>query len=526
MYYKRRYYNSNADRLQRISDYAKGMVLNFMVKHRKLFKIREFTFDSSKKDWCEKFLVLERKDYPYDPTKWIGGSDKTPKIKTVGSKKVSKPSLKLKEIHCCEVIDIDGFDQQVLKLMLRDGYKYRKHGVFSSRTKELQELLINVKNDLDIMKWGTLFTIDVKKTKCAEKCDLIDKIDVRYVKTLESYFILSYVVRPSQKFDESLNRIIQENNTWLERINYNTWREILKTKIFISHYNLHINSKSANVSGLIDDLKHQLHSQFVKKYGGLFSKDGGSEALPSIEYYETDSIDTICKHDNLSMYFDKHRKEWFKIKNSSVEFRFNDFRSQSFQSNIQVLSQVSKDDRSDQIDPFERQKLFQTLTFPCVFREVTNIQISKLNKLKRGVYDFTRKLITPNILKKLWIIGLNRSFFEHKKSLTYFTLMLIRYKREFSKEKMKLYMYEYPFDQVILPVTSKATNNADISFLDFVIGRLAGQFSRIKEKTDDVNEVFEHVEELVKFHSNYLLQIFALIVGMTALVLALIGLLN
>lgn len=429
---------------------------------------------------------------------------------------INYTNIELAELHFFEVIEIDNFDIYQRKVIS----KFAKEKIFfsSSEHNNLKENLSKVKDNLDVISTGALFSLDFRK-KEIKNSNLIDFVDVSYIKTKEAYFILRIEVTPNNQFKSIFQNIICQEDCSFSIIHFNSFLEILKTKRFISHENFITSMKCQSIQNLISDLNEQVKFNVTRHLKGIFHESTLSKYLPSIEYYEVENIIDFHKDSNLSFNFDRGFDGPFKSSDNEIEVYLSDFNEEKV-SNIQVVKKKGHGKKNAQENDMtdyaklETYFLLNSLAFPCVFKAILQENKIKLNKLKRDIYDFIGDSSKTSKLRLIFFFINNRKYIQLKVKLTQVILTLNRFKSEFSKREFIFYTNHFQLSEF------KATNPRQDSnnLLDNIINSFEFQIERLDNKTKDANNVFKSIEELNSYRTNLLLQIISIFIGLLALV--------
>lgn len=314
-------------------------------------------------------------------------------------------NIQLKTIVFYEAIEIDNFDTYRKKILSR----FTNNQIFYSDKENLEQKLLEVKNNLDAISRGNLFALKYKK-KVKRTNDLMSSINVSYIKTNESYFILKIQVTPSEKFNSIFKQIIISKDVSLSFPHYNTFFNILKTRRFISYESINNSLKCKNIANLVSDINQQVKLNVTKYLKGYFHNSKTSSILPSVEFYEVDSIIDFHKDDNLKNNFNTGFNGYFALPDNEIEIYFSDSSGRK-QNLIQVVkqrehgSQERQENNYTDYDKIETYSLLESLGFPCVFRGILKKQSENLNKLKRDIYDFVNntKRLDSSHKRNFWL---------------------------------------------------------------------------------------------------------------------------
>lgn len=429
---------------------------------------------------------------------------------------INYTDIDLAELHFFEVIEIDNFDIYQQKVIS----KFAKQKIFfsSSGYKDLKENLSKVKDDLDTISTGGLFSLNFKKRENKDS-DLIDFVNVSYIKTNESYFMLRIEVTPNKKFKSIFEKILDQDDSSTSIIRFKPFFEILKTKRFISHENFVTSIKCLSIQNLISDINEQVKLNVTRHLKGIFHDGTSSKYLPCIEYFEVENINEFHKDSNLRFNFDRGFDGPFKSQDNEIEIYLSDLRREKI-SNIQVVKKRGHGKREGEGNnmtnyaKLETHYLLKSLAFPCVFKAILHENRIKLNKLKRDIYDFIGDSSKNSRFRFLFFFIRNRKYIELKLKLTQVILTLKRFESEFSKQELVFYTSDFQLSEFKATNPRRDSNN----LLEKIIKNFEFQIERLDKKTKDANEVFKSIEELNSYRTNLLLQIISIFIGLLALV--------
>ncbi|MBG6188807.1 hypothetical protein [Flavobacterium sp. CAN_S2] len=431
----------------------------------------------------------------------------------------SYKEITLSQLNYFEALEIDDFDK-CRKTIIS---KFSKARLFTSsrNQKELKEKLAEVKRKFDSISWGTLFYIDFEK-KRDKNNDLISSVDVDYIKTNESYFIIKIKISPSEKFEKKFKQIIENKDYSLSKHHYHSYLEILKLKRFYSYESMGISSKTLNIDNLLSDLNQQVKKNITKYFKGYFYDSKISPSLPSIEYYEVGDISKFHLDNSLKRNFNSSFNGYYSNEDNQIEVYFSNSKNRS--TRFQVVKQKGhgskeqkgKDDTD--YDRIETHYLLNSLSFPCVFKGILIELFEKLNNLKRDVYDFGNDTKNMNIFKSLFFFKYNNSYLKLKQTLVHILIMTKRFENEFTKNSLVIYTEEFELEKI--NSLNNRTRKEKTNFLFDTVEEFSESIKVLNEKTKEINEVFKSIEELNSYRTSYLLQIISLFIGILAFIFA------
>lgn len=503
--YKKRYNNSIKSFIEENKDKLKSRLQYILSKNK---------FTSKYLDDFEVYSL--RKKNTIDKYSYI----KAFNLKNERKNKVYT-EITLNEIIYFEVIEIDDFDKYKKKIISKFA---KDHFFWSTRDKdELKKKLSSIKDGLDMISWGKLFSINYNK-KIKQKNDLISFVDINYIKTNESYFILKISVKTSEKFQSEFQKIIEKEDIILNVENYNSFYNIIKTKRFISFESVISSLKCRNLEYLISDLNEQVKINITGKIKGYFHNSKVNKVIPSIEFYEVKDIKKFNKDIDFKQNFDTGFDGYYASKDEEIEIFFSNTTRKS-QKLIQVVKQIghgkkvnSKNDLTN-YDRIETHYLLESLAFPCVFKAILSEQFDKLNKLKRDIYDFVNDSSNTSILKIFLFFNYNNRYIKLKQSLTQILLTTKRFESEFTKRKITLYTNHTDLREFNPKDRNIRIDNAEKDLLNRIVEEFSNEIKTLDEKTKSTNEIFKSIEELNSYRTNYLLQIISLLIAFLAFIL-------
>lgn len=496
--YKKRF-NSFQEKFDNVIDSYKNKSRHFLSKNKWTSKYLDFfeVFSLNKFKWIDKYSFTEAFNMP----------DIIPYV---------YKDIMLEKIDFFEAIEIDNFDKYRNKILSKFA---DKQIFFSTKTKDdLKQKLSGVKKNLDTVSWGNLFSIDYKK-KHSKRNDLIAFINVSYIKTNESYFILKIDVTPSKKFKSIFKKIISSEDVGLSVPHYNTLINIIRTKRFLSFESFINSLKCKNIELLISDLNQQVKLNITTHLKGYFHNSKTSSILPSIEYYEVDNITDFHRDKDLKQNFNTGFDGHYALPDNEVEIYFSNSTERKHNL-IQVLKQKGHGNKlANEItnyDNAETHFLLESLAFPCVFRGILKEQFENLKTLKRDIYDFVNDTKSNNILKKLLFFHYNNRYIKLKQGLTQILLTTKRFESEFTRQN--IYMYTKHFELHKFEPRNRRTEKDEKNLLLRIIDDLNFMIKSLDTKTKSTNEIFKAIEELNSYKTNFLLQIVSLFIAFLAFV--------
>ena len=342
-------------------------------------------------------------------------------------------------------------------------------------------------------------------------------------KTNESYFILKFLVNPSEKFKNIFEKIIKSEPVGLITPHFNSLLGIIKTRRFISFETFVMSLKCRNLDDLLVDLNYQIKKTLTKHFKGYFHDSKKNYMLPCIEYFEVGNMIDFHQDEDLNFNFDGGSEGYYCSNDKEIEI-YPSNRNKKDQTLIKVVKQKAEnkayntDDHPIEWNNIESSYLIKSLSFPCVFQGILKEQFRKLNLLKRNIYDFVSDSNKSKFIKSLLLFYYNSRYVKLKKELTQILLTTKRFENEFTKDKIYLYTSEYDLRKF----NHQNLNNSsdDKNLLNFITEKLNYQVKDLDKKTQSINEIFKIIEELNIYRTNYILQITSLFVAILAFIFA------
>jgi len=499
--YPKRYLNRK-ERHLKIHNIIKGRILEFISKRKEIFKKLDIweIYILKRKRWIEKHNIFIEEKIKLDANHYSG--------------------IRLKEISFFEVIEIDDFNKFRRTLLSKFGNSSGVLGI--DRKEELQKKLFDLENKFDNISWGRLFSVNYKK-ESNENNDLIDYIDCNYIKTNESYFIIRFDIRLSEKANSIIEKIIKQKDTGLSFPNYNSYPKILQRKRFYYQESFLSSLKAYNIQNFISDLSTQLKNNVTKYFNGYFHKSDIFNILPSIHLYEVDDMNEFNLDKELKSLYRSSFGKYYSSEDEQIEIHFSDSWNNSeelievFKKKGHGNNETNKSDLSD-YDRLENHFLISSLSFPCVFSAILRKQVHKLNVLKRQIYDQIKISGNRYILKHFFLLGMNNKYLQLKHKSIQILLTIKRFEDEFSDRNLQL----YTDGDISLKdfIAHNARENEEKNLLSYYVKSFRYQISRLDKKTKSLNEVFKSLEEFNSYKTNFLLQLFSITIAILAFIFA------
>lgn len=427
--------------------------------------------------------------------------------------------LKLPYISFFEVIEIDKFDNFKKNLISKFSSKHSGFGKEIRYKDELEKKLNKIKINLDTSEFGKLISLNFKKLK-ANNSDYIDFLTISYIKTNESYFILHIEVKPSEKFNNLISKIFKSSETSLSTRHFHSFKNILKHRLFTGYTSFKGSLTRENIDNVISDLQYQIDYNILKPLNGYFTTSKLTHKIPKIEHY---TIKKLKKHkENNSLY------SFFNFSNI-VQFTSNDELVDVYTNREDNVIYIIEEEHGKKIrtgsdhtdyDWLESYYLIQSMAFPCVFDAILNQEFSKLNHIKRKMYDFLENTNKWRFYKYFLLFHQNNKYLKLKKEITKLNLITNRYKNEFNDRALN-FLINHSSDVSKYRYSDKNRRQIDnTNLLSYYIENFQHQIKYLTKKKDDINTVFKNIEELNSYRTNFILQVVSLIIGILAFIFA------
>lgn len=429
-------------------------------------------------------------------------------------------TLKLPYLSFFEVIEIDKFDHFKKNLISKFSSKHSSFWRDIRYKEELVEKLSKIKIDLDTTGYGKLISLNFKKLNPPHS-DLIDFLHMSYLKTNESYFILHLEVNTSEKFKNFESKIFNSSETDVSIRHFHSVKNILKHWLFTGHTSFRGSLVRENIDNLISDLEFQIRYNILKPLKGNFNTSKLNSKIPRVEHYTIKNFKNLKENNALSSFFEYSSVIQFASKDDLVDIyieRESNKISIIKEENHQMKANT-EGDRSD-YDKLESYFLIQSMTFPCVFQSVLDEDFSKLNQIKRKMYDFLETSNQWRFYKTFLLFKHNLDYLKLKKEITKLNLKTKRYNNEFHKSKLTFLLNhgieinEYLYSKK----NRRELINLDLS--SYYIENFTRQINHLTKKKEDINQIFKNIEELNNYRTNFILQIISLMVGILAFIFA------
>jgi hypothetical protein len=433
-----------------------------------------------------------------------------------GTVKSIYTDISLNEIVYHETIEIDLFQKYEKKLL--SGYNSEQFLFSTNSQKSLKENLSKVKGNFDVISWGNLFTLNLSKSESV-KNDLIHSAQFGYTKTTESFFIVDIKITPSEKFNKKFNKIIEQDDFGFSEYKLNSWLEIIKSRSFISHELMHSSIKTENIKNLIKDLDFQVKQNLSKYFLKNFQNN---KYLSRTELYIVDDIKKFHSDLDLNGQFQMKTQSTYSIADRAIEVYMPD-NSDKYETVIQIVktkghgAKVTETNVIADYDAQETRYLLEGLGFTCNIVNVLRNQHSRLNQLKREVYDYSKLSNNTNFIKKRIFFFYNGRFVRLKQELNTLLLSTKRFEKEFSIYNMQRYTRHFDFNS-FFKINSSTNGLTDKRLLDSSFAEMQSSFKSLENKTKEINDIFKSIEELNSYRSNIHLQLISLFVGAIALI--------
>jgi hypothetical protein len=499
LYSKR--YLTREERKQRSRNLLKGRMLEFIAKRKKIinkYKILD-AYSLDRKKWIDKYNVFIDDVIKRDENLYTG--------------------IKLNDVSFFEVVELDDFKKFRNTLLTKFGNNTGFLGL--DRKEDLEKELSDLENKFEKISWGRLFSINYKKERTSSN-DLIDYIDCNYIKTNESYFIIRFDISLSEKADCEIDKIIQQKDIGLSYPNYYSFYRIFQKKRFYISTSYMQSLKAFNISNFISDLSNQVKENVTQFFNGYFHASKIFKTLPSIQLYNVDDISKFKEDKELVSIYRSGFGKYFSIDDEQIEVHFSD-RCNDSEELVHVFKQTghgnrekNRSDLSD-YDRLESHDIISSLSFPCVFSAILREQNYKLSNLKRLIYDQIRISGNKYILKHFFLLGTNNKYLQLKHKSVQVLLTMKRFEDEFTDRSIHLYTRDFPLES--FHAKNQRGNEAK-NLLEYYIKAFRYQIDGLDKKTKSINEVFKSLEEFNSYKTNFILQLFSILIGILAFIFA------
>ena len=193
--------------------------------------------------------------------------------------------------HCITVYDILDFSELVDRKweFIKILSKFSSGPFRLDPEREINETFDRIKDSYKTQSTGNICHLNFKEK---EKFNLIDGITVSYLTGEQSHIILIYNIYPSQKFTLLFKQLINEKVRDIKQIRFNSLRNIIKGKRWISSIQHKPVYPAQNLKKLIQELNYQFKNDIMSHFSiGLFKNDE-IKFFPSIIIYEYDKEKT------------------------------------------------------------------------------------------------------------------------------------------------------------------------------------------------------------------------------------------
>ena len=486
-------------------------------------RFRRLTFKQRKDSLIAKFKEnllrvissswLKNKLEPYDRFT-VNKRDKDPRQQF--EERIKYRDINVYKILFFEVLEIDNFDsyKQILASKFVDEAPFK-----SERDKdELRSKLDKIKGSLDSIHYGgNLYYL---KFENKAKADLLESVQLGYIKTLESYFILTIEVKPSLRFREIFQSIIDSDDYNVETIQYHKLSTILRRWKFVSHSNVHRSSISQSIYNLMLDLNYQIKFHITDHLKGQFYKN---PLLPRIEHYQVEKIEDFEKDKLLKRFIGDSR--WsFKLDDNKIQISIPEFRTDNDYF-FRVLKEKGHGTKQEQsgsdltdYDWVESHYLNQSLSLPCALGAVLSQHHLEVRGLKRRVYDYINDSAKRGIIKKIQFLKSSRGYINLKISLARNILLFKRFEEEFGKRTLRTFSDDTKlslFKRIKFGSKTNEQEDLETVFQD----SFNYQIENLNKKISTLEQVFRPIEEVSIYRTNFWLQITSIGIGVLAIVL-------
>lgn len=423
-------------------------------------------------------------------------------------------SLKLTDISFFEAVEIDKFDLFRKKFIAEFSLKHSGIRSGFQKKDELIEKLSTVKTDLNTTSLGSLISLDFKNSR-TKSSDLIDYLNISYVKTRESYFILQIRITTSEKFNDIANKIFLSKDKSLSVEHLNSVKNILKYRLFTGHTSLNFSLTKENINNLISDLQYQVNYNVLRKLQGVLYFTSNNLPLPIIEHYTIKNFIKKKENKSLNNIFNLSHLTKFTIDNELLDL-YIDENKQKW-----VIIKEDSYNKKD-YESFEEFLLLRSSTFPFVFDAILNSNFHRLNHIKRKMYDFFENSYKWNPLKVFLIFKQNQKYFNLKKEITKLNLITSRYKNEINFHTLNFLINDQSesIENFNLKYIPRDNTEKSLSFFEYFYNEFKEKVELLNSRKDEINNMFINIEDLNRYRTNYILQIVSMLIAVMAFIFA------
>lgn len=302
---------------------------------------------------------------------------------------------------------------------------------------------------------------------------------------------------------------------------FNSFKNIFKYKIFNGHTSFKGSLTRNNIENLISDLQFQISYNIFKPLKGYFYTSKLNAKIPTIEHYIIKNLKTLKENESLDSFFNLTNIIQFTSKDELVDIYINETNN--------IIQIIKEEEHGKKIktgkdfsdyDRLESYFLIQSMAFPCVFESILNEEFSKLNHIKRKMYDFLENSSNWYFYKYLLLFQQNNNYIKLKKEITKLHLMTNRYKNEFNIRSLTFLINSSDDISEYKYSNKNRRNNEESNLLDYYLNKFKNEITLLSRKKDDINEVFKNIEELNSYRTNFILQIVSLVIGILAFIFA------
>jgi len=498
--YSKRYLTRD-ERKQRVRNRIKGKILESIAKRKKIFKKYRIIdiYSLERKKWIDKYNIFIDDVIKRDESFYSG--------------------IRLKDVSFFEVVKLDDFNKFRNTLLSKFGANSGFLGI--DRKEDLEKKLSDLENKFDNISRGRLFFINYKNER-KSSTDLIDYIDCSYIKTNESYFIIRFDISLSEKANKIVDNIIQQKDIGLSFPNYYSYYRILQKKRFYISTSFSRSLKAYNIKNFVSDLSNQVKENVTKHFNGYFHASKIFQTLPSIQLYEVDEISKFKEDKELTSLYRTGFGKFFALDDKQIEIHFSD-RWNTTNELIHVFKQKGHGSREKNgsdltdYDNLENHFLIDSLTFPCVFSAILREQSYKLSNLKRQIYDQIKDSGNKFIIKHFFLLGANNKYLQLKHKSVQILLTMKRFEEEFTDRNIQLYTRGFPLESLH---AQNQREHDEKNLLDYYINAFRYQIGELDKKTKSINEVFKSLEEFNSYKTNFILQLFSILIGVFTFIFA------
>lgn len=414
----------------------------------------------------------------------------------------------LPKITFYEIFHIDEF--HIHKKLLLRNFRDDHQGPFKKDYQKVQKSLDEIKQSLGTIIWNN----QIVYTEFNRSLDdnLIKSASIGYIKTRESYFILTVEIKTSDTFQQIFKSIIDSDNYQIGTLQFNSLAEILRTGKFTRGTKQGWGSVGQNIHNLLSDLNFQVKKNITTRLRGNFNKLG---MLPRLEYFEVENMTKFREDKVLSSIIQNHHNS-YQLPDGQIQI--------SLYSNnaIRIIKEKghgkrphSNSDLTD-YDWLETFELMRGLDLPTGLRSILSMQSQSLTSLKRDVYDYISESGRKTFLQRMRILYWKRRYEKLKVKLAMSILTFKRLEEEFDSCNMGIYFHDYDLSQFLKHELKH--QNTVTNLQEHFQKTFQNQVKKLNQDIATLEHIFKPIEDLHIYTINVWLQLSSVIIAILAFV--------